>query len=108
MQPRSVREGQVDRILRIFLSTLIKEGSLEIETASGQRFTVGDGSPPTAGVRFCDPSAAYKFLLNPGLRFGELFMNGQVQVTRGTIYDVLSIGSRNVRRFNKFVWLRMI
>ena len=98
----------MDRILRIFLSTLIKEGSLEIETASGRRFSVGDGSPPTAAVRFCDPSAAYKLMLNPGLRFGELFMNGQIEVTRGTIYEVLSIGSRNIRRFNNFVWLRMI
>ncbi|TAL78574.1 MAG: class I SAM-dependent methyltransferase [Beijerinckiaceae bacterium] len=98
----------MDRILDVFLSTLIKEGSLEIETASGRRFTVGDGSPPTAAVRFRDPSAAYKLMLNPGLRFGELFMNGQVEVTRGTIYEVLTIGSRNIRRFNKFVWLRMI
>jgi cyclopropane-fatty-acyl-phospholipid synthase len=98
----------LDRVLRIFLSTLIKKGSLEIETPSGERLTVGDGTPPTAGVRFCDRVAAFKFLLNPGLHFGELFMDGRVEVTRGTIYDVLSVASRNMTRFNNFFWLRTI
>ncbi|HEY5225521.1 MAG TPA: cyclopropane-fatty-acyl-phospholipid synthase family protein [Methylovirgula sp.] len=98
----------MDRVLRIFLSALIKKGSLEIETPSGERLTVGDGTQPTAGVRFRDRVAAFKFLLNPGLHFGELFMNGRVEVTRGTIYDVLSVASRNMARFNNFFWLRTI
>ncbi len=63
----------MERILRIFLSTLIKKGALNIETASGQRFTVGDDSPPVADVKFCDRGAERDLLLNPALRFGELF-----------------------------------
>jgi cyclopropane-fatty-acyl-phospholipid synthase len=98
----------MERILRIFLSTLVKDGSLNVETASGQRFTVGDGTPANAGVHFCDRAAQFAFIRNPGLRFGELFMDGRVKVTRGSIYDVLAIGSRNARQFSRFFWLRVM
>ena len=98
----------MDKIFRSFLSTLIKVGSLDVETASGQSFTVGDGTSPSAAIRFCDPAAQTAFMLRPDLRFGELYMDGRVEVTRGTIYDVLAIGSRNVARFQRFVWLRAV
>src|SRR5579863_2074827 len=101
-------EGEMERILRIFLSSLVKEGALSVETASGQRFTVGDGSPPAAEVKFCDPGAERDLLLNPALRFGELFMDGRVKITRGSIYDAIAIGSRNLPRFQNFFWLRLL
>lgn len=98
----------MERLLRLFLSTLVKTGSLDVETSSGQKFKVGDGGPPIAGVRFCDRGAEFALLRNPGLHFGELYMDGRVQVTQGTIYDVIAIGSRNLQRFGKFPWLRFL
>ncbi|MGA3303441.1 MAG: cyclopropane-fatty-acyl-phospholipid synthase family protein [Methylovirgula sp.] len=98
----------MERILRIFLSKLIKKGALNIETASGQRYTVGDDSPPVADVKFCDSGAERGVVLNPALRFGELFMDGRVKVTRGSIYDVISVASRNLPSFNQFLWLRLL
>ncbi len=98
----------MEKILRTFLSIFVKEGSLDVETASGQSFTVGDGTPATAMVRFRDRSGQLAFMLDPGLRFGELYMDGRVEVLRGTIHDVLAIGSRNFARFNRFVWLRAV
>ncbi len=97
----------MEKILRTFLSTFVKEGSLDVETASGRSFTVGDGTPATAAIRFRDASAQTALMLDPDLRFGELYMDGRVEVTRGTIYDVLAIGSRNIGRFKRFVWLRL-
>lgn len=97
---------EMDKIFRSFLSTLVKVGSLDVETASGQSFSVGDGTLPGAAIRFSDPVAQTAFMLHPGLRFGELYMDERVEVTRGTIYDVLAIGSRNAARFQRFVWLR--
>ncbi|QXX75068.1 cyclopropane-fatty-acyl-phospholipid synthase family protein [Methylovirgula sp. HY1] len=97
----------MDKIFRSFLSTLIKIGSLDVETASGQKFTVGDGTPATAAIRFRDAAGQAAFMLRPGLCFGELYMDGRVEVTRGTIYDVLAIGSRNMGRFQHFVWVRV-
>ena len=97
----------MDKIFRSFLSTLIKVGSLDVETASGQSFTVGDGTPPSAAIRFRDPAAQIAFMFRPGLRFGELYMDERVEVMRGTIYDVLAIGSRNMGRFQRFIWIRI-
>ncbi len=99
---------EMEWVFRIFLSTLVKVGSLDVETASGRRFTVGDGTQASAEVHFCDPAAQIAFMRNPGLHFGELFMDGRVKVTHGTIYDVLAIGSRNMARFNRFFWLRAV
>ncbi|HLH12792.1 MAG TPA: cyclopropane-fatty-acyl-phospholipid synthase family protein [Methylovirgula sp.] len=95
----------MDQIFRSFISGLIKTGSLEIETASGQRFRVGDGSGENVRIRFADRAAEWALMRDPGLRFGELYMDGRVTVEEGSIYDVLAIASRNVARFYQFPWL---
>ncbi len=98
----------MDKIFRSFLAGLITSGSIEIETASGRKFRVGDGSGEEVRVRFSDKAAQWAFIRDPGLRFGELYMDGRVKVERGTIYDVLAIASRNVSRFGQFFWLGAI
>ncbi|HKH80994.1 MAG TPA: cyclopropane-fatty-acyl-phospholipid synthase family protein [Methylovirgula sp.] len=95
----------MDRAFRSFLSGLIKSGSMEIETASGQRFRVGDGSGEDVHLRFLDKGAQWALMFDPGLRFGELYMDGRVTVERGSIYDVLAIASLNVPRLRHFFWL---
>jgi cyclopropane-fatty-acyl-phospholipid synthase len=85
-------------MFRAFLSALIRRGSIEIETAAGETFQIGDGSGKLLGLRFKDIAAQFRFLLNPELAFGELFMNGRVDVTKGTIYDVLALAARNYQR----------
>ena len=96
----------MDKIFRSFLARLIASGSIEIETASGRRFRVGDGPGEAPRVRFADKAAQWALLCDPGLRFGELYMDGRVKVERGTLYDVLAVASRNVPRFQQFFWLR--
>jgi cyclopropane-fatty-acyl-phospholipid synthase len=96
----------MDKIFRSFLSGLITSGSIEIETASGRKFRVGDGSGEETRIRFSDKAAQWALMRDPGLRFGELYMDGRVKVERGTIYDVLAIAARNVPRLDQFLWLR--
>lgn len=98
----------MDRFLRSFLSTLIKQGALDVVAPSGRRFAVGDGSPATAEVHFRDDAAVRAFLRNPGLRFGELYMDDRVAITRGTIYDVIALATRNVQEFQRFPWLHAV
>jgi cyclopropane-fatty-acyl-phospholipid synthase len=102
---RAVGGEEMEKAFRSFLSGLIKSGSIDIETASGQRFRVGDGSGEDVQVRFLDKAAQWALMLDPGLRFGELYMEGRVRVERGTIYDVLAIASRNAARLRQFFWL---
>jgi cyclopropane-fatty-acyl-phospholipid synthase len=98
----------MDRVLRAYLSALIKQGSLEVETASGTRFTVGDGSFEKLGLRFADKAAQTEFMLNPPLKFGELFTDGRIEMTRGTIYDLVVTAARNMPRIRGFFWVRLL
>ena len=82
--------------LRRFLDQLIKRGALEVETGSGGRFMVGDGGQDLLGIRFVDQAAQRRLLLNPVLALGELYMEGGLIVTRGSIYDVLALVASNL------------
>ena len=95
-------------ILRSFLTKFIRVGDLEVETASGATFKVGDGSGPPVAVRFADRGAEWGLLLDPELSFGELFTDQRLVVTRGTIYDALMIGTRNANAAQPPKWLLTI
>lgn len=83
-------------LLRVFLERIIQKGALDVETATGQRFAFGDGTGDRVGIRFADSAVEQQLILNPSLAFGELFMDGRLLVTRGSIYDVLALVSRNL------------
>ena len=75
--------------LRPFLERLVRKGTLEVETASGSRLTVGDGSGERVAVRLVDLEAARQLILRPELALGELYMDGRIIVTEGSVYDLL-------------------
>ena len=83
-------------LLRAFFKRIVRVGVLDVETATGQRFAFGDGTGDRFGVRFTDAAAERQLILNPSLALGELFMAGRLVVTRGSIYDVLALVSRNL------------
>jgi cyclopropane-fatty-acyl-phospholipid synthase len=84
-------------LLRTFLKQVVQRGTLEVETASGSRFTVGDGTGSPLAIRLADGGAAGQLVLHPALAFGELFMDGRLVVTQGSIYDVLSLATSNLK-----------
>src|SRR5581483_9725875 len=83
--PRSM-EPDMASLVETFLKRVIREGDLEVERASGVRSRVGDGGGGSVAVRFADKAAERALLLNPALALGELYMNGRLAVTRGSIY----------------------
>jgi cyclopropane-fatty-acyl-phospholipid synthase len=83
-------------LLRRFLDHVIRRGALEVETASGQRLMVGDTTQDPLSVRFLDQAAQRRLLLDPVLALGELYMEGGLVVTRGTIYDLLALIASNL------------
>ncbi len=95
-------------LLRKFLTQFIRVGNLEIESASGQKYTVGDGTGPAVGVRFMDAGAELGLLLDPESAFGDLFTDGRIVVTKGSIFDALMIGTRNVNVAQPPKWLAAI
>ncbi|MET0970931.1 MAG: cyclopropane-fatty-acyl-phospholipid synthase family protein [Tardiphaga sp.] len=81
----------MDRLLRFVLSRYLRRGSLTITTASGKSFTFGDGSGHAVAVRLTTPSATRRLILDPELALGELFMEGELVMERGTIADLLAV-----------------
>src|SRR5664279_6291265 len=81
----------MDRLLRYFLDQFIRRGAMTFTTASGRKFTCGDGTGEPVSVRFLTTDAERRVLLNPELALGEVYMEGSFVVENGTIADVLAV-----------------
>jgi cyclopropane-fatty-acyl-phospholipid synthase len=81
----------MDRLLRFFLDRYIRRGALTFITAAGKSFTCGDGTGDPVTVRFKTKAAQRRLLFDPELALGELYMEGELVMERGTIADLLAI-----------------
>src|ERR1700675_783313 len=81
----------MDRLLRYFLTQFIRRGTMAFTTASGAKYTCGDGTGEPVAVRFLTADAERRVLLNPELALGELYMEGTFVVENGSIADALAI-----------------
>jgi cyclopropane-fatty-acyl-phospholipid synthase len=81
----------MDRLLRNLLTKFIRRGSISFTTASGAKFTCGDGTGDPVHARFLTTEVERKILLNPELALGEAYMDGSFVVDQGTIADALAI-----------------
>jgi len=60
-------------------------------TASGERFSCGDGTGEPVAVRFLTTNAERRVLLDPELGLGEVYTDGTFIVENGSIADALAI-----------------
>lgn len=81
----------MDRLLRFLLKTFIRRGTFQVTTSRGTVLTFGDGSGRKVAVRFVTRAAEWGILLDPELKFGEAYMDGDFVVEEGTIADVLAL-----------------
>ena len=94
-------------MLRAGFSRLIKRGTLEIVTARGRRLMFGDGAGEKVVIQFADPRAERELVINPELKFGELFTDGRLTVERGDVYDFLVLAMQGVREPDEFLLTRI-
>ncbi len=85
------------RILRHFLATVIRHGTLDVTLASGASFRVGDGSGEAVAIRFRDRAAERLLVLHPELALGELVTEGRLIVDGGTVYDLVALVAANIQ-----------
>lgn len=90
--------NRLDGLFQAFFAGLIKTGSIEVTTAAGHRFIVGDGSGKKLALRFNDQGAQIRLLADPELHFGELFMDERIDVKAGALFDVMMLASENLLR----------
>ncbi|SNR93509.1 MULTISPECIES: cyclopropane-fatty-acyl-phospholipid synthase family protein [unclassified Azospirillum] len=78
------------------LSRLIRDGRLEVVDARGGVHAFGTGdAAETIIVRLTDPALHWKLAVNPGLYAGEAYMDGTLQMVRGSLYDFIDLVTRN-------------
>jgi cyclopropane-fatty-acyl-phospholipid synthase len=95
----------LDDLLIGFLKSHVKGGTLTVTLPSGATTTVGDGRGPAVAVRVADGQAILALIRDPDLAVGELFMDGRLTVTSGTVYDMLAIASQSVRNVKAAGWV---
>ena len=81
----------MDRLLRFLLKTFVRRGTFQVTTSRGTVLHFGDGTGTPVSVRFATRAAEWGILLDPELKFGEAYMDGDFVVEQGSIADVLAI-----------------
>lgn len=86
----------MSKALRILINRVITRGTLTITEHSGASTRYGDVSGKPVHIRLADRAIARQIVLDPHLAFGEGYMNGQIVVVEGTLYDLLDLLARNI------------
>lgn len=84
------------RALQSLLNRCVQNGSLTLELPGGERLSAGDGSGLPLIVKLMDSSAGRELFFNPQMALGELFTDGRLNVSGGSIYDLLELLGRNL------------
>jgi cyclopropane-fatty-acyl-phospholipid synthase len=82
--------------LQSLLNSCIRQGSLALKLPNGERLEAGDGSGRPLTITLTDRRAGRELFLNPELAFGELYTDGRLLVSGGSIYDVLELLGHNL------------
>ncbi|MBF0665497.1 MAG: class I SAM-dependent methyltransferase [Brevundimonas sp.] len=78
------------------LERLVRTGSLAVVLPSGETLLAGDGTGETVRIRLRRNGAAWRIALYPGLGLGEAWMDGDVILERGTLWELLDLVGRNL------------
>jgi cyclopropane-fatty-acyl-phospholipid synthase len=90
------------------VSKLVRVGRLTVEFPDGRVERYGDGTGPEVGVRIADRRAVWELLRDPELTFGELYMDGRLEIAKGDLYDLMALGAANLPKTENIAWLKML
>lgn len=96
---------------RRLLERVVCTGHLVIVDADGRTYAFGDGSGAEVRVAFRRPGLGRWLMLRPDPRLGEAWMNGELDIERGELFDFLDLLARNYaegRHRGWLSWLEMV
>ncbi len=93
---RDPAEGLTRWVLDRLLRKLIRTGSLGLVLPSGETLRLGEDGADAVRVRLRDHRTAWRIALYPGLGLGEAWMDGDVILEQGTLWDLLDLIGRNL------------
>jgi cyclopropane-fatty-acyl-phospholipid synthase len=81
----------MDQLLRFFLQSFIRRGSLDVTLADGTHFSCGDGTGKAICVRFATEAAQRHMLLDPELALGECVTDETLVIENAGIVELLAL-----------------
>ncbi len=98
----------MNRILSSFFHKLVRRGTLIVIDAKGERSEFGDGTGDPVQIRFKNVAAERAILRDPELKAGELYMDGDLIVEIGTVYDLLELVLRTSSPSERGRWMQFL
>ena len=92
--------GMEGGVLESYLQRTVDTGDLTVAVGDGRARRYGDGAGPPIVIRM-KPGAAVKLAMNPDLKLGECFMDGELVFEQGDMFDLLELVARNPRFWKK-------
>lgn len=84
-------------LLDSFLKTVMKTGALTVIDHRNETRHYGDPpGPDSVVIRLMRPNTGRRMVLNPNLAVGEAYMDGDLVIEKGSIYDFLAVIIQNI------------
>jgi cyclopropane-fatty-acyl-phospholipid synthase len=81
----------MNALLRAALTRMIHTGTLKITDSGGKTRIFGDGTGEEFHFRINTAAAERRIAFDPSLHFAEAYMNSEIDVLQGDIYDILKL-----------------
>lgn len=81
----------MDALVFKAIDRLVTKGTLKVTTAKGASAVFGDGTGSPVSVRFLSSAAQRRVLIDPELRLGEAYVDGELVLETGAIVDFLGL-----------------
>lgn len=86
----------------------IRKQAIRVINARGKEQVFGDGSPPRCTIRLKKASLDYTLPLNPALSVAEAYMNGDLVIEEGTLFDFIELAAINYSHIENFPLLDVL
>ena len=83
-------------IIDSVLKRIIKKGSLVVIDSSGKKYEYGKKEESSLTMILNSKLIDFKIFVRPRLYLGEAYMNGEISIKNGDIYDLLSVFQMNI------------
>jgi cyclopropane-fatty-acyl-phospholipid synthase len=90
-----------------FFRSFIRSGHLKVRDWKGETREFGDKTGKTVAIHFRDHKIQRALLFDPQLAIAEGYMNGDIEIESGSVYDLLDLLARNIRDDRLPPWMRI-
>jgi len=97
-----------EKLIAEYFTKTVKIGQIRVTFASGRHEIYGDGSEDLIAIRFATKKMQRQLILNPDLKIGEGYMNGDLVIEKGNIFDFLSLMARNGNRKHLPIFFKIV